>query len=197
MPRKMDLFIDLDEVIADFTGAALLALDEDPAEFQRDRPKGIWDITKHLGITHEVFWDAIDSRGEAFWEEIEPLPWAAGLIAGVSDSYYADWYILSSPGDGLHTWTGKLKWLDKYFGGEFQHAILTPHKHLLAQPGAILIDDRLSNICSWEAPETGKPGGSGILFPSLGNPLWKLAENPLPHVLEQLARLERENALQV
>ena len=182
------VLVDLDEVIADFTGAALAVHGWTREELEQCREPGSWSIVNPMRLTLTEFWKPIRAKGEEFWMNIELLPWAHDLILLLTDGGY-DWHIVTSPDEHVGSYTGKIKWLHKHFGWRLNRCWLNSHKHLLAKPGRILIDDREENIKAFE-----EHGGDGIIFPSMGNCIHRAAHNPVPHVAKLL---EIKHALSV
>lgn len=175
LPARI-VYLDLDDVLADFRTAACNLIGADPEETNRlCREKNEWDISKAHGIPSHVLWTKIAEKGEAFWTSLSLLGHATELIELVAKtnclfqtgrSELANKskhvYVLSSPGidpEGTAT-VGKLLWLKRNFGKGYTNGIITPHKELLARPGSILIDDKPENCERWE-----QAGGSSILFP--------------------------------
>jgi 5'(3')-deoxyribonucleotidase len=182
------IFVDLDEVLADFTKAALEIHGWTREQLDATRPRGVWDITSTLRLTTEEFWQPIHEAGEPFWTTIDLLPWATQLMDFIYE-YGLDWYVITTPSEHLSSYTGKMKWLSRVFDSHINRCFINPNKHLLAKPGAILIDDKEENVRKFIAA-----GGDGIIFPSLGNSLHRLADDPVPYVKQMLGA---KNALRV
>lgn len=152
-------YIDMDGVLADFMGSALALHDESVEDY----PKGLYAIEKHLNITTEEFWRVIDNAGEDFWTGLDVCEGAMELWELVQP---LSPIVLTSPSMNPVCVSGKTKWLQRVFGSDFRDYIFCPaqHKHHIASPGALLIDDREQNIEDWQAH-----GGYGCLWPHLGN----------------------------
>ena len=176
----MKLFIDMDGVLADFFNAAIrvninaiinrnvgsMASDERQQQINhaiQSYPKGEYQIEKHLGISSAEFWSAIDEHGGAFWSCLDLCEGAIELW-DIAQNHNP--IVLTSPSLQPHCVSGKLQWLQRMYGSNFRDYIFCPaqHKHLLAGPESILIDDRESNCDDWM-----ESGGSAILWPHLGN----------------------------
>lgn len=181
------IFLDADGVLADFDKAAMEVHGRTIDWLMAVRPRGLWDLTHPLGVTLDEFWEPIHNAGADFWENIELLPWAGELIKMLQG---LDWYVVTAPStykEGSPSYHGKIKWLERHFGWRISKCLLTSDKHLLARKGAILIDDRESNINAFT-----EAGGEGIIFPSLGNCLHSMAADPIPYVRKML---EKKNAI--
>lgn len=193
--RKNDftILLDLDEVITDFIGGAarLWGLTPDETESLRDRQE--WDVLLKISqildrpLTRSEFWEPINNN-EQFWVDLELLPWAEDILRVVS-SY--PWYIVTSPSFCGSSWSGKIRWIKQHFGGSFNKYILTPHKHLLARPGHILIDDSPGNCQSFRFDKCTctSTGAASILFPTLHNANRHYADNPVGYVEETLREI--------
>lgn len=173
----------MDEVLADFIGAACVVHGFSVEELTLKRTPGTWDITEALGVSVTKFWKQINKGGKAFWSEIAPLPWKNDVMELV-ESMTTDWHIVSSPSYSISSYTGKVNWLKKQFGHDFTRFALTPHKEIFANPNTILIDDREENLEKFRAH-----GGLGVVFPSLGNSLHELRQDPVTYVQLQLEEI--------
>ncbi len=176
----MAVFMDLDEVFADFMGSALRLHGWTREGLEEVRPPGVWCAASSMGMSPEEFWRPITEQGERFWIDIEPLPWATELVELLAP--LEEWYIVSSPSRHLSSRTGKLKWVQQHLPQKLDHCFLTSRKALFGRiPGAWLVDDRVDNLTAFT-----KAGGNGIVFPSWGNHLSHMAHDPLPYVAKQL-----------
>lgn len=179
------LYVDMDDVMADFVGAACLAHGMTREKMETRRKPGCWDIKKALGAnTLKEFWEPINATGSEFWYNLEPLPWFGELVE-LLVWLQIEWYILSTPGNCPSSYVGKVMWIEKYFGEEFVNYILTPHKHLLAH-NAFLVDDRPDNINKFI-----EHGGRGMIFPTLGGPplVHDYVHDPVGHIAKFLPKL--------
>jgi 5'(3')-deoxyribonucleotidase len=183
----MRILLDLDEVLVDFVGGACRALNVNQEEIERLTTNSEWGSLilaisdlKGFRLTEEFFWAVIHEEGEAFWAELQPLPWASyvlNLVKCLTD----DWHIISSPSRDPVSYGGKVKWLKNYFGKDFDRFALTPHKSIFAQEDVLLIDDREQNIIDFLVA-----GGDGIVFPRYHNSLHVLKDDPVGHLRRML-----------
>jgi len=172
------LFLDVDEVLADFTGAAAEAHGHTREELEEKREKGVWDICRVLDMEPSEFWKPIHELGAGFWLGLEPLPWWSDLVDLVDDRFQDSWYLLTSPCRGAECHYGKVQWIEKHFGTRFDRFFITPHKWIFGKnPGAILIDDSCSNIGRFNYA-----GGRGILFPHQSNDAAAYMEDPVSYI---------------
>jgi 5'(3')-deoxyribonucleotidase len=160
----MNILLDMDGVICDWIGAACRAFKADPEDVIKVQPSGTFGIEIALGITRDELWKHLDSIGEKFWaEDIKPYPWASQLYAACLK--LGPVYILTSPSTHVVSCAGKIKWLRNFTGNDkFRDYVLTTHKHLLAKPENILIDDDDEKVSSFR-----EAGGNAILFPQQWN----------------------------
>jgi 5'(3')-deoxyribonucleotidase len=177
----MRIPLDMDDVLVDFVGGAAALWGLTTEDLLPYWDIGVWDVVPPLGRalhardgTHPngmgvpEFWAKIGGH-PGFWEDLRPLPWCDSLLTLVA-SFTDDWYIVSSPSRAPSSWSGKVRWLKDYFGEEFNRIVLTRHKHLLAGPGVVLIDDRESNVLEFTTDRDGRPtGGDGVVFPKYHN----------------------------
>lgn len=181
---KLRILVDLDDVIADFTGAACRLHGWDRKEIDEKR-RGRWNLAELQGIELHEFWKPITYEGESFWIGLQSLPWAEELLALVENTT-SDWHIITAPSRCPTSHGGKVKWMKRYFGKTFDRFAITPHKEIFAQPHVLLIDDREENIANFESA-----GGLGITFPTAGNSQYQLAANPMSRIEEQLIAVSK------
>lgn len=173
------ILVDMDEVLADFAipAARLHGVRWDP------RPAGCWDMAQILEIPQDEFWRPINEAGAPFWTGLPPTPWAVDLhqlVAGLG----CPWYVVSSPSLDPLCHAGKVEWLHRFFGAGFHDYVFTGHKHLLAGPRKVLIDDREETCIKFR-----QHGGYAVLFPSIGNRLHAQRADPLKYVETELRRI--------
>lgn len=179
----MRILLDLDEILSDFVGGACRAFNVDTKEVEHLTTNSVWGSLipvigkiKGFNLTPEFFWAVIHQKGERFWEELEPLPWATQVLDLVK-SLTDDWHIISAPSACPTSYGGKVKWLKNYFGKDFDRFALTPHKHIFAGPDVLLIDDRDKNV-----EDFINAGGVGLVFPRHHNSLHRFKDDPVGHI---------------
>lgn len=191
----MIIFLDVDEVLADFVGGACRTWGISKEEVEAVWNRGTWEIVPPLskalkrgGVrgpdNDDEFWQKIHHVGEDFWTNLDPLPWAKDVVSYLS-SLTKDWYVVSSPSLCPTSYSGKVKWFRWFFGETFNQFILTTHKHLLARRDAVLIDDRESNLSAFK-----KAGGGTVVFPRIHNSSWIDRLSPLDSVKKQMSQLQ-------
>lgn len=188
--KKFTLLMDMDGVLLDWDAAACKANGVDVEDMNLQRGNGEYWIHRPLGVakngkpmTDEEIWKPIARGGVTFWYRINPLPWFDEMIDWVD---LMEGFIVSDPRGSINAITGKIESLRKHAPQIPTHRFIpTGHKHLLAKEGVILIDDNEETITKFRAA-----GGSGILFPTLGNSLFKLRNDPVKYVKKELKGLK-------
>jgi len=185
----MILLLDLDEVLCDFIGGACKVHKITREQMEFHRVPGCWDISDAMGraktagmsgFSQNQFWNPIHNAGIGFWWHLEELPWFDEVIQW-ADTKFESWYIVTSPSNETNSYTGKVNWLKRKFGVKFDRFFITPHKELLAQPGRLLLDDRLVNCEQFK-----RHGGEAILFPTRGGPLHMLKDDPISYLQQYI-----------
>jgi len=153
---KQKIFLDVDGVLADFSGAVInllgLGITNDDITH--------WDfLLEYAGMSSDRFWSHFDDN---FWANLVKKTPECDEIVKLLEEYRP--CLLTSPafiGAG-----GKQEWIRKnlpsfFYDGRY---LIGPAKEYLAHKNAILIDDSDSNIGNWE-----EGGGIGILVPKPWN----------------------------
>jgi 5'(3')-deoxyribonucleotidase len=179
----MIVYVDLDEVIADFVGAALRLHGWELEEFLRLHTLGEWGMAPTMGISNNQFWRPINLMGERFWKNLDTLPWAHNVVDTLKE-LEVEWYVVTTPSNDPGSYSGKVHWIQGFFGSNFDNFFLTKHKSKLANPDSVLIDDKPGNVSSFT-----EAGGQGILFPTWGNCLHELRADPVSYVEKELKKL--------
>lgn len=194
---NVTIYLDMDGVCCDFLDGALRLLQEyagiDRDRVMRDWPQGEWALHKHVGITDDTLFELIASKGggPAFWSGLAEYDHARELYDFLSG--HGDVVYLSAPTTHPCSLHGKVEWLQKRRGQGFRDYILTTHKHRLATPRALLIDDHPENCQKFVSH-----GGFAVQFPSPGFPLRESHETVLDYtkrkVRDALFAMERRDA---
>lgn len=201
MPCLFDtIFVDMDGVITDFTGAVceLFGVREidghDPRVYENEWGNGL-PFLLSLALNREVLWDeiwgAVDRRGSAFWADMPWTPWGEQLVRELI-STGAQVHLLTTPARHPSCSKGKLIWIQKNLPKKLHREYtFTPRKHRLAQWGTILVDDKPANVASFISS-----GGAGFLWPAPYNtqlePVQWGAERATQSISELMETLSRE-----
>lgn len=154
----MLIFLDVDGVLANFNAGAIEATglpmtEEDITE---------WDYYQPF-MTSTEFWKRISDR-LYFWEDLPVYPWAHQLVSMLRE--FGDVVFSTAPGFDQDSASGKLYWLRRhgFLGAREENYMLGYHKHLMARPDRILVDDNPKQI-----KEFGRAGGGVVMFPQPWN----------------------------
>jgi 5'(3')-deoxyribonucleotidase len=144
--------LDLDGVLCNFT---------DGADEVHGRPL---DWTQWYGgfKTAEEFWAPINKEGAAFWLNLKPYPWLREVVS-FSMAHFNQVYICTSPAHEPCS-TAKVMWIERYIPELKRDFVITSHKHLLANPHTVLVDDSNFNVDNFCTAD-----GFYILFPQPWN----------------------------
>lgn len=183
----MRVFLDMDGVLMDFNAGASRVMGrpnpylEDPSCHGQHYIQHVW------GMSKMEFWRQADNV--EFWETMPMTPEAPGLMWMVYDYFGPEApAILTTPTASPHCYWGKVLAVKRYFPDLSDKIIFAERKELLAHSGAVLIDDKESNIDGWNSA-----GGRGILFPSLGNSMHKDAPRALQIIREEFNKIGRKH----
>jgi hypothetical protein len=149
--EEIKLFLDMDGVLTDFTGACEKLGEHMMLWYDSDK---------------ERFWKYITSAGPEFWSEMDWMTGGKELYGFLTDSGFCPTILSALPNQDrkkalAHARTGKKRWLRKELGAQYaNNAILCfrPEKAIQSGASRVLIDDNSENILEWE-----EAGGTGIL----------------------------------
>ena len=153
----MNIYVDLDGVLADFNGFFMSRYGTDPKTYEKE-------------FGEEEFWRMINKIDDFFFH-IPPLPDAMLLMAYLQPH---DPIILTAASRHRPTSNNeKLRWVEKHFGP--QQRVITVlsgrNKHWYCRRGDILIDDWVINADSWR-----KKGGIWITHENAYETIQELSE---------------------
>jgi 5'(3')-deoxyribonucleotidase len=161
--NKPEVYLDMDGVIADF----------------------FTEYAKLAGVTHGNYRDIPPAKvdptldkmvGTDFFARLPKFPSADDLVNMIVQ-VYGHYHICSSPLRGDHEGSAKYKkiWIQQHLNPQPKNILITPNKAKYAKQADgtpnILIDDRGSNISSWEAA-----GGIGIKYQADEDSLQKIVD---------------------
>jgi 5'(3')-deoxyribonucleotidase len=181
------IYLDLDGVLVDFLGglAKVAGVDAD-----RMRASTHWwavndIISESWGrpFEEEDFLALLEKGGHDMWANLEKFPWCDELYQMCKS--YAPTVIMTKPGAHPSSASGKMEWIQKNLPDVERFAI-TPCKHHMSHPGAILIDD---NPVGCE--KFAQHGGSVYCFPQPWNTEDWESRDRLAEIREHLELLKR------
>jgi 5'(3')-deoxyribonucleotidase len=160
------IYLDMDGVLVDFVGHVFRLFDAGVEE-----PHGLvkgWDgievaLSEVLGreVTGSEMWGTIAEAGLEFWSTIPWCPWGKELLGMCSKM--SDVVIMTTPTRDPMSSAGKQRWIEDNLDDPYGYAF-SPRKHLMAHPGALLIDDADRNV-----ERFARAGGMAYLFPQPWN----------------------------
>ena len=178
----MIVYLDMDGVLVNFVDRLLTACDSNLTHDDITR----WEIHTHLGMTNEAMWERIDDCGEKFWSDMPEYLWTKYLFESIKARGHRI-YILTDPCGSPMACAGKIKWIQKNLGRD-EEWVLTKHKHLLAKPRTLLIDDYEKNTQRFM-----NSGGQSLLFPQPWNEKrdlkWEKPTDRVDHILGEMDKL--------
>lgn len=156
--------LDIDGVMTNFVSAACKE-HHVPSPYEDKTNHGRWDIATLLDMEDDDFWEPLGYS--YFWESLPLMDDALEIFVSVLDTFPSDNIAFcSTPARSPSSAKGKLRWIEQTFPPLRRHFILTPKKHMLAHPGALLIDDSNKNVDRFR-----NAGGHAILVPRPWNSL--------------------------
>jgi 5'(3')-deoxyribonucleotidase len=184
------VFLDMDDVLADFMKGLHKALNISYDYFNYPYEKGNWDILgyqiKSDGGSLITFDQCNDYCNTSFWQDLEWMHDGYDILRAVFDKFPAEQiYLLTAPMPNLESASGKMIWVYENLPVYLKRTIITQApKSLLAKPDTLLIDDKDENV-----EEFVKAGGYGILVPRPWNELHGWADETHQVVKNSLENL--------
>ncbi len=175
------LLIDMDGVLSDLLQQVCIFTGRDYKAVCDNWVLGNYEIPEALNMPEGEFFGQTLCGNEDFWSTMPEMPHSDELLNWLSDK---KWYICTSPTLNPECFSGKYKWLQKKFGAGFRKLVITPHKHVLATPNSILIDDSGFKCNLFEEKE-----GKTILYPTIFNKNFTMRENPVAYVKQEYDRI--------
>ncbi len=170
MNQITQVYVDLDGVLADFFGGVCDLLGKEP-----DPPDHFHGLASAFGFENDSeLWELIDGAGSRFWSSLDPYPWNDELLNVAREIAREGMYIATSPSWAGSSAAGKIEWMTEHLGAPgkaYRDFMIGSHKHLLAHPNAMLIDDSPEKITAWR-----KAGGVAVLWPQPWNTYTEVEE---------------------
>lgn len=197
------IFLDMDGVLVDALQGMCDLFEVSLEEFlEAQLPKGDYDVARTFvkcaperfgtdkdttGIKWSRVYEHLTHMDSKWWENL-PRTSSCHHLIGLLETYVPTsdkLQILTSPMGGPSSASGKMFWACNKLGFGMDRVVITSEKHLLARSDRVLIDDWDLNVKKFR-----EHGGKAILFPNHLNALYKLADEPIHYVREQLNAIE-------
>lgn len=149
---KLDIFLDLDGVLADLRRGMYDAWKPDFA-YEDEEKLALW-------YRDRIRWTTGPVLTHEFWAGLPLFPWTLSLFERVKK--FGKVRICSNPGRPefcAAAMAGKLKWCEQHLGLPPRRVVLVHEKYLLANNQRVLVDDSEENLDLWQ-----KAGGIGLWF---------------------------------
>jgi len=189
------IYLDLDGVVADFHSGwcDLWEIDRSNVDKITSWHLGLQAAAEvRLGYTMSMdqVWMTLEDAGAEWWANLPLLPWANDLVELCQT--HAPVVFMTSPAlspsrsatrTNTSCLTGKIMWMEKHFP-EITRWAITPVKHHMSHPGALLIDDSTHGCDVFQ-----KHGGEVYLFPRPWSATDWATRDPLAEIAQKLASL--------
>jgi hypothetical protein len=143
--KGLAILFDLDGVLADFVGGALMYHGRTDIRHADVR----WAIEAQLGLDPAAFWRDL---GYGFWASLPVLPDGLALLTAAQDIVGWDRIgLLTSPCDTNGCIDGKRAWVEKHAPQHRRRLFVGSAKELFAGPTKVLIDDHDGNVEKFQA----------------------------------------------
>jgi len=196
MPTMSEIntvLLDLDNTLVDFNAAVykLFGLSKtfvkEPTEWHGIH-KSLSEALRRE-VTEAELWARVADAGEDWWANLEWLPGAKDMVCEIK-RLGLEIYICSSTSWIPSSATGKLRWVARNIPS--CETFLCRHKHMLAAPDRLLIDDAPHQVESFR-----KAGGHAIYYPQPWNEEYTEGWPALPRcecawILDQINQLDQK-----
>lgn len=153
----IDILLDVDGVLADFTGGTLDTLQRLGGPAMSHDDVTAWDISSLISLEFRertiAYW-----RAEGWCEGLMPYPHAqaAATILGTIGKVH----FLTAHLPGSDYWLGeRMRWLRMHFQARDVDVTFTHHKH--RYHGHLFVDDKLEHVIKWALVH---PGDQAVLW---------------------------------
>jgi len=158
----MKIFCDMDGVLVNFLGGLHKALGL-PYDYDHyPYTLGKWNMLTDMGgfKNFKLPFSIINGVCTAdFWANLEWMHDGHDIWRAILERFDPkDIYLLTTPMPNTGSASGKMMWVEKHLPDFVDRTIITrAPKHLLADGGRLLIDDRDKNVTDWYAIGCGYP----------------------------------------
>jgi len=184
------VFLDVDDVLADFMKGLHKALNISYDYFNYPYEKGNWDILGYQIKSNDDSLITFDQCNDVctfdFWQYLLWMHDGRDILRAIMDTVGLEKvYLLTAPMPNIESPTGKWLWVSDNLPIYLKRTIITQApKHLLARPNMLLIDDKDQNV-----DEFREAGGRALLVPRPWNRLHQQADRTSQYVKEFLERI--------
>ncbi len=156
-PMGIIILIDVDEVLADFQGAAFDVIARVTGRRHSREECKQWEMFGQFLQPEERKPVFAEIRKPGFCSALSPLPGAQEGVKRLQE--LGEVYAVTSPFRSEPWVHERTKWLEDHFGIQESNVVFTSAKFLVT--GDVLLDDRPDHILKWEAKH---PHGHGLLW---------------------------------
>lgn len=176
------IYLDVHGVCCDFTGPACRIHGQDYEKIKENwKPGEGWNFYEKWGVTAEEFWEPINNNPE-FWRSLPEHKWFPELYK-MTHEFAKEVVFATSPSQCPSSQYGVAQWLNDRGIDTSNNLMMGAKKHKLANPHAVLIDDKELNC------ELFNERGCSILFPQHWNRNYEQQESNLEQVETQLKNI--------
>lgn len=145
----MKIFLDMDGVIVDLVSGLLSQYNKDHHDSVKPQDIKAFGIHNYVKIKHAIY-NYFKLPG-MFGKNLEPFENAVQVIKMIVDEY-PQTYILTTPHDSSETCErDKKEWVREHLPFfSTKNMIFSHHKHLLAKPGDVILEDKPANLKKWK-----------------------------------------------
>ncbi len=185
MPKPVEVFLDLDNVLVDFVNGACRHHGV-PNPYLNPDNRGKYNMETLIKMDGKAFFGKMDFD---FWSNLEWLPDGRDIIEAILKYVSPKQVtILSSPIATNGCLDGKIHWIRNNTPEWKRSFFIGPNKHKIAGPNKILIDDHDVNVDNWVTRDDGTPtGGHAIQVPRVTNRLHSCGMLAVDYVESRLA----------
>ena len=153
----MDIFIDIDGVLANWTKSVAFI---NGVVYQRNKIYRSYELDTQIG--RELIDKAMYTPG--FWLNLEKFPWSDELVHLV-DITCPTWRFLTKANNDAQCYGNKAVWLENAYPQYVERLVICRgEKTFACKPGDILIDDHPTNVKEWN-----NAGGQGYHWLEMGD----------------------------
>lgn len=183
----MNIFCDLDGVLADFETSARVLTGITYEETARTYPPGPerWSWWRHK-LSEADFWKLVEAN-PSFWPNLCKTAEADALLHACHDVAGDRVYLLTSPPLDPAAAGFKAAWVKRHYPQMYRRLFIGSRKEAFAHPGAVLVDDYDENVNRFR-----EAGGKAVLVPRHWNTAHELEPEAVAVVHQTLTRIKEQ-----